>query len=288
MTAGDIIRWQAALLLVSVILAGPGASVGEASDDSIAALVEQGRYRDAYEASLQNGEPRPAELVRTARLLLNAGLKSPDSYPRWFALRATRTLDDPMLATSARQLAGSGDRYVRSLALEILARTDPEGSRDDFLAALESPFRSVRLRALTGLAKLTDPSLVDRFANILRNDPDPDLRALAVQALGTTGSTQAMPPLREALDDPVDIVREEAVQALVALGDPEISKLVRNRLAEATPEKSVSIVRMAALVPDSKLLEALGPFLGDENPEVRAFAAAAVLSIAQRTMQKKP
>jgi hypothetical protein len=45
---------------------------------------------------------------------------------------------------------------------------------------------------------------------------------------------------------------------------------------------------MAALVPDAKLLDALGPFLAADDPETRAFAAASILSINHHTVQQKP
>jgi len=266
------------LLLAPAGKASPSAGV----DDKVAELVESGRYREAYEA-LAGKEPTDLEAYDgTARLVLDVAMRSPDSYPRWFALRAARQLDDRMVAQSARRLAGSGDRYERALALEILARADPIGSRKELLEALDSPFRSVRIRALMGLEQIHDPVLVENFADRLRDDPDPDLRAMAARALGAAGSQKALPALREAMEDPVDVVQEEATRSLVKLGDKRVSETLRQRLGDESFKIRLSALRLAALVPDPGLVPDIAPFLGRDDPEVRAFAAAAIVAIADR------
>lgn len=252
-------------------------------------LLEEGQYRQAYETTVAAGQTNEAAaLASTARALLDTSMKSSDSYFRWFALRAAQSLGDPEVAASARQLADAGDRYERSLALEILAHADPAGSRTELLAALDSPFRTVRLRGLHGLAKIEDPSLEDPLVKVLRADPDPDLRALAAQALARTGARQSLLALQEALDDPVAIVQQEAVLAMVALGDGEIAARVRRRLANAPPEGRVPALRLVSLVPDRDLIADVGPLLADGDPEVRAFAAAAILQITERSAMRRP
>jgi HEAT repeats len=246
-------------------------------------LIADGHYREAYEAVTRDGAPDPAAMAQLARTLLGASIKSDDTYQRWFALQAAQPLTDRQVLDSVRTRAQANDRYERSLALEILARADPAGSREELLAGLESPFRAVRLRALDGLVKLKDSSLKERFGAILDSDPDPDLRALAAQALATTGAPEAVPMLHRALDDPSPVVQEEAVRALVVLRDPEVSDVLRRRLADNPAEKRVATLRIVGLVPDPALIAALGPYLGDADPEVRAFAAAAILSITEHT-----
>jgi HEAT repeat protein len=246
-------------------------------------LITQGRYRDAYDATAPQGQVDPEALEKTARALLRLGMASDDSFLRWFSLRAARELNDPELVAAARPLVDANDRYVQSLSLEFLAETDLAGNRDVFVRALDSPFRTVRIRALRALRKLEDPTLVTRFGTVLTGDPDAELRAMAASALGETGAKPAIPVLSLALDDPSPVVQEEAVRSLVVLGDQRVVGTLKKRLAEAPPKERTKVVRLAALVPDASLIPSLGPLLADGDPEVRAFTASAILSIRRRT-----
>jgi hypothetical protein len=261
----------------------PGAPVA-ATD--VEAMLRDGRYREAYEASLRRPGADDDRACAAARALLGVSMESPDSWVRWFALRAAQPLDDPSLASHARSAAAGGDRYEQSLALDILVRADLAANRDLLLSALASPYRSVRLRGLNGLATLRDPELVESFSEVLLKDPDPDLRVFAARALAQTGSPQATPGLYRALEDEVPAVRGEAVLALVSLGDPGLTAVLRHRLGEAVDEERASAVRLVGLAADASLIADLGPFLGDPDPEVRAQAAAAILAIHERSARR--
>jgi hypothetical protein len=86
------------------------------------------------------------------------------------------------------------------------------------------------------------------------------------------------------LNDEVFVVQEQVVLALVRLGDRELVPLMRSRLAQASPDRRVDTLRLIALIPERELVTDLGPFLADPSPEVRAFAAAAILSIRERVI----
>lgn len=248
------------------------------AQDDLEALLEQGRFQEAYDAAAADDQ----RLRAAARLLLGTSMASDDSYRRWFALRASQAIVDPTLVPYARQALAKGDRYDKSLALDILAKTDPAGNREELVAALDSDHRSLRVRAINALASLRDPSLAPQFAHVVAKDEDPDLRVFAIRGLAQTGSPQAPAALYGALEDDVAAVREEAVQALVSLRSPGLTAVLRRRLAEAPPEGRVHAVRLASFSANPALLPDLGPFLADGDPEVRAYAAAAILAIAER------
>ena len=257
------------------------------AEDELETMLRQQRYGDAYAtvAAAPPGESK-ARLQQAARELLGVSIESEDSYVRWFALRAAQPLDEPALAPHARRALTLGDRYDRSLALDLLARLDPAGSREQLLAALDSDHRSVRLRAIKGLATLQDPGLAPRFTEIVAKDNDPDLRAFAVRALAKTGSPQAPAGLYRAMEDAIAAVQEEAVRALVALESPGLTDVLRRRLADAPPEGRVAAVRLTSFSSNPELLANLGPYLADPDPEVRAYAAAAILAISERTAHR--
>jgi len=275
----------AASLALLFALVGVAAVHGEPTTDAarVEQLLSEGHYREAYDTVAPDGQADPEALENAARALLRLGMGSEDSFLRWYSLRAARSLSDPDLVAAARPLVDANDRYVQSLSLEFLAETDLAGHRDVFVRALDSPFRTIRIRAIRALERLKDPTLVTRLGTVLTGDPDAELRAMAARALGATGSKQAIPVLSLALEDESPVVQEESVRALVALGDQRIVRTLKRRIAEAPPKERTKVVRLAALVPDASLIPSLGPLLADGDPEVRAFTASAILSIRRRT-----
>lgn len=246
-------------------------------------LAADGRFAEAYAALAGRGaERQPEDLQALARALLVRGMDSPDAFERWAALRAARTAPDPALVAPAlRQLTGDG-RYEQALALEILAASAPEASRGAFVTSLDSPHRTVRLRAVRALraAEANRDELIPRFAALATDDPDPDVRVAAVRTLRDWRAVAAMAEIRRAVSDRSPGVCREAVVTLVGFGDPLLSSVIRERLATAPAEQRAQVLRLAGLVPAHSLLPAVGPFLSDGDPEVRAAAAAAVLGIA--------
>ncbi len=268
-----------------VALMAVGREVASADDapatPAAVALAGEGRYAEAVAALRGDGAQHdPEALQALARAVLVRGIDSPDAFERWAAMRAARGIPDPALAPPALRQLESDGRYEQALALEILARAAPEASFAAFVTALDSPHRTVRLRALRALHGTDQrPALEERIGALVTEDPDPDVRVVAVRTLRDWHAFGAIPRLREAVSDPAPAVRQEAVAALVLLGDPEIAALVRQRLAEVPPEERARTLRLAGRVPSRSLLPVVSPFLSDSDPEVRSAAAAAVLTI---------
>lgn len=272
----------AAALALALTATGRAAESPAPAHGEAVALATDGRYAEALAALTAAGAADDADALRAiAQAMLVRGIDSPDAFERWAAMRVARSVDDPALAGPAlRQLEGDG-RYEQALALEILARVAPKESFAAFVTALDSPHRTVRLRALRALHDTDQrPTLEERIGALVTDDPDPDVRVVAVRTLRDWHAFAAMPQLRRAVSDPAPAVRQEAVAALVLLGDPEVAALVRQRLAEVPPEERARTLRLAGMVPVRSLLPVISPFLADSDPEVRSAAAAAVLRIA--------
>lgn len=262
---------------------------GSADSRRVQSLLRDAQYAQALAMAMNDGQVDTKRVADVARHLLGVGIGDSDPPTRLFALRAAVRLRDPALLDAARPAAHSPDRYEQALALDLFANTDPHLAREELLAALESPYRAIRLRGLQGLARLRDATLLDRFDKVLSSDPDPDLRMLAVRALFDCGTTSAVPLLHRGLDDAVDAVREESVKALVQLGDQGVQAVVRRRIAEdGAPEQRAFALRLAGHIPDPSLLNDIAPWLADSNPEVRAAAAEAILTITASTARVRP
>jgi len=218
-----------------------------------------------------------------AAAVLRDAVAGKEEGARLFALEKAATLRVSGLEEAARRAATSSDRVERSLALEILARIDVAGNGDLFLGALDSPFRSVRLRALKALVMLPDPSFAPRLIEVLEHDPDPDLRALAARGLGLPGAPEARAALRGALANGHPVVQAAAARALVAGGDLGIGRELLARARVATGTERRKLLGLVALVPDPGLVPPLAELLEDSDSVVRVAAAAAILSILEQS-----
>ncbi|HEY3227549.1 MAG TPA: HEAT repeat domain-containing protein [Planctomycetota bacterium] len=123
-------------------------------------------------------------------------------------------LDDP-----APQVRGSA-----AAAIGILKPPNPPIEK--LAALLSDPDKYVRMAALFGLKLLVwnkpDTSLVDRVANLVREETDPDVRNEAVLLLGRMRVPQALDVLfKKALEDEVALIRLNAAIQLGQFGSPD-------------------------------------------------------------------
>jgi HEAT repeat protein len=218
------------------------------------------------------------DVEEAALEVISTELHSQQDNVRWAALRAATELRDPRVAEAARFMCDSPDVLERVLALELIINSDANLGREQFLAALNSPDRAVRLRGLLGLEKIGDPSTTLEIARRLTDDGDPDLQAAAARALGSIGDAAAVPALYSAMGDPHATVRRAAVAALVEIGDPNVGRYLVSRLNSARRSEILPLLRLLTLVREPSLVPELYPYLEHDLPRVRAWAAAAILA----------
>ena len=241
---------------------------------------------DPVGAQVQEGAALRVEAA--ARRQLEVDLTSSDHTVRWAALRAISSLEVPWIAEIVLPLCQAPDLGERVIALEVVANTNPRLGEDEFIDALNSHERAIRLRGWLGLAALGDWSPASEIVKILTDDPDPDLRAAAAKTLGVIGDERAAFVLDDAIEDHVPAVGEQAVLALVAMNDSDVGRTLRKRLENNDDPGVIPLLRMMAMVPDPDLIEILAPYLEDDNSEIRAFATAAILSVLELTGQSSP
>jgi HEAT repeat protein len=229
-----------------------------------------------------------ASAAASARRQLRSALASKDGNIRFPAMRVARSFSEPWIAEIVAPRCQSPDFMERVLALEVVTNTDPEQCRASFMEILTSGERALRLRGLHGLAAIGDPSTVRDLVRILEEDPDPDLQAVAAQALGTIGDDKASEALYEAIENDYFPVREQAVLALIAIGDEDLSGFLIDQLKNDHYPGRTETLRLISLVPDPSLVPILVPFLEDEDHEKRTLAAAAILSILERSGNAQP
>ena len=236
-------------------------------------------------------QPDPGVGVKAAaaaRRHLETALDSDNGNIRWNALRAARTLNEPWIAEIVLPLCDSPDIIEQVLALEVVGNTDPVLGKTAFLDVLTSGERSLRLRGLLGLGALGDGDTVPNVVEIMNEDPDPDLRAAAARALGDIGDARASIPLYEAIESPFPPIREQAVEALMAVGDEGVGEYLVGRLREDDDPGELEILGLLALIPDPSLVGLIEPFLKHDDTNIRTMAAVAIFSILERSGYAQP
>ncbi len=275
-----IIRCSALLVASSCLVASHAAAQTEESQS-------EESLPDVASTGSTPLEPPVRAAATAARRALETALRDENGNIRWAALRASRGLSSPWVAEIVLPLCTSPNIIERVIALEVVANTDPGVGRSAFLGALSSGERSVRLRGVLGLAALGDEDTVPHLTKILKDDPDPDLRAAAARALAAIADPMAAMPLYEAIESPYPPVREQAVLSLLAIGETSVGDYLLELLREDRDPGEAEILRLVALVPDPDVVEFLAPFLERQDSEIRTLAAAAITSIVERSRPRR-
>lgn len=115
-------------------------------------------------------------------------------------------------------------RHVLSIALLLAAgcRDAPPPPR------LDDPDPYVRRKAIIRLTTETAPAHADEILRLLREDPNPDVRAAAILGVGMARDARAIPTLAAYVRDrgAWRDHRIVALNALVAIGGPEAGRVV--------------------------------------------------------------
>lgn len=189
----------------------------------------------------------PGILRRIARATLQEFARQDrDVAARAESLKALAADGDPdAVAVITASAAGGGENDTRMLA--SLGNAEAV----DRVAAQLKSMQGLKLREIRVLGESRSPSAVASLVPVL-NDPMPQNRAEAAEALGKVGRPDMIPHLKALLNDPHGQVRLAASGALFRLGDSSGEALLR----ELAASKSVAERRAAAMLMSSRPDEA--------------------------------
>ena len=126
---------------------------------------------------------------------------------------------------------------------------------------------SVKALAAAGAASI--PELTALLTNRA-----PDVRAAAIEALGTLGGPQAVSALQGVRNDPDPYVRLRAAVALAQAGDPDALSSVTTALNHPVADIRLTAAEAFRDNPTDLSRAAVRSALGDANPLTRAHAAS--------------
>ena len=169
-------------------------------------------------------------------------------------------------------LMNDPDWVVRREAAITLGEMGDERCVEPLARALRDGDWQVREVAIEGLGQVGSPA-VETLLKLLR---DWEVRKYAIAALGKIRDERVLDPLMLQLRN--DEFKDDAIDALVALGEPSVEKLIG-----ALRDKDENVRKCAVLalgrIKSSQAIDPLITMLGDSDWFTRLTAAAALESI---------
>jgi HEAT repeat protein len=183
--------------------------------------------------------------------------------------------------------------FLGSLALEYEDNTQ-YSFKELALGVLGDPDPSVRMLALRLLDDLEEASLLPRFLELLRTDPDADVRAGAATALGQFVQLTELEKLSPELGDQLQstliqaartdspYVRRAAIQSLGYSGRQEVDDLIEDALAHHDPQWVASGLMAAGRSANPRWRDDVLSHMRNDDREIRlaAVEAAGELGLA--------
>lgn len=204
------------------------AMLGDDSKTERLVCYQTGRWSPALETFKHPSPGEQAALAlasfgRTAYPTLSNQLDSPNATVRRNAAWAIGELTSmvpgeragavPQLIT----LLSDSDEWVRIAASRALGEVRDRRSLDGLIARLADDKWRVRQVVAWALSEMKDDRAVAALCNVLLTDVRAEVRRAAAEALGEISSAEALPSLKQALNDSETSVRAKAAWAIAEI-----------------------------------------------------------------------
>jgi HEAT repeat protein len=181
--------------------------------------------------------------------------------------------------------------------LDALAEIDTLVSFDDFASAmLTDPEPQVRTRAIRLLDESEDVKLVPSFLDMLKNDPDLNVRAQAARALKLfvdLGELEEIPePIQRQVEDALLTsitgdddahVRRAALESIGYSSREEVATLIQSSFQREDPHWKVSALTAMGRSADERWTDDVTRSLVSENDNIRKAAVEAAGELSLRS-----
>jgi len=225
--------------------------------------------RTAQDALFELGSSGKVDL---AKLLLTL-LASPMPHVRRAATSIASTIEGggsltEQLLTALRE----EDWWIREQVLDAIVELQLPELADGLVGFLSDDRPEIRRYAVFGLLRLRDPATLGAILRTAVTDPDWWVREQAVQAVGALGDDRAIPYIEALLDARPDL-RVAAIETLMLLGADDV--LMKNVELTAARDAAVRLAMLEALAKLDRGREVafhVQACANDEEPSVAKLA----------------
>lgn len=228
------------------------------------ANLEEWERSEIEQALVQFGAPAVAPLI--------AALSHANSRIRDGAMAALQELGavaiDPLL-----EALSNGSAPVRSHAAEVLGAIGDGKALRPLIAALHDDDAQLQAKAAAALGKLRDVGAVEPLLDFGEH-PSDTVRTAVAASLGELRAAAASEYLVSRIFDEGQRVWKSAQRSLVKLGPASINPLTEHLHASTARVRKRAAIALTSI--GGTALHSVFAALDDENPEVRASAAAAL------------
>lgn len=131
---------------------------------------------------------------------------------------------------------------------------------------------SYRVRAAEALGMCGGDEVVPHLIRAAEDDPEPDVRFMAIRSLGIRRDPLAVATLIGMLGDSDKWIRMEAVKSLGAIGHPSASIPVSNLCCDTVDQVRRAVAEALGKIGSEACRTALEMMLDDEDPVVQTAA----------------
>lgn len=160
--------------------------------------------------------------------------------------------------------------------INTLTKFGLAGARELLAEQLQHGSPNVREAVINAILQAGRRDLALELIHAALNDPEPELRVLAFDALRNLGARDAVPAALDGLGDTDQHVRTAAMRLVGELGEAEVANMIRPRSADPEPIVRAAAARALGQIQSTEVQPELARLLRDPVPEVRAAAADGV------------
>ncbi|MFN3202455.1 MAG: HEAT repeat domain-containing protein [Bradymonadia bacterium] len=179
------------------------------------------------------------------QLLTNEKEADADAGYAWLKAWA-KARSEPEVIKLLQKVAKSDRDELRMRALQVLTELKHRPSVVIFEESMREGRTEVRLAAAKGWAAVSKPGDIKRISQVLRKEPDIQVKEALVQALANIGTGEIVSPLQFVVMSPQKSLKTAAVKALGATGRTEAVTAIR--LVKRDPDLDVRFLALQQLL----------------------------------------
>ncbi len=196
------------------------------------------------------------------------------------ALDACIALHDPVTIGHFLSMAGEEAPLRRMMAVHALGAIDVKAYEQIIMRALEDPEPDVRRVALEALGRHCPiPAAYQDRIEKMASDPDSEVRLVVISILGNCDAARLDTCLLRGLDDPDTWVKARCIESLGRRGiEPAVPRLIE-MLGDSNPLIVIKTVEALGQAGGELAFRALFGLIDHENPDIQQAAEEAVEKI---------